>query len=232
MRSSAVTVSAVIFDWGGTLTPWHTIDHDEIWRVICSPHYDADHFAPTAAALRSAENQLWEISEREQRSSTLEELLSRAGVEPSEAFFDSYFQAWEPHTFTDPDAPEVLRRLRGRGIKIGVLSNTMWPRARHEQIFARDGVLELIDGAVYSSEIPWTKPHPEAFRAAMAAIGATEPGECVFVGDRPIDDVHGARNAGMRTVLVPNSDVPAFANAVPDAIIERLADLIAVIDRW
>ena len=47
----------------------------------------------------------------------------------------------------------------------------------HEEVFRRDGVLDLIDGAVYSSEIPWTKPHPEAFRAAMAAVGVDDPAQ-------------------------------------------------------
>jgi putative hydrolase of the HAD superfamily len=227
-----MNVSAVIFDWGGTLTPWHTIDQDELWRAICTPHYGAAATGELAAGLRAAERRLWEVAEGEHRSATLAELLALAGIEPTEAFLESYFQAWEPHTFTDPDAPDVLRRLRERGIRIGVLSNTMWPRDRHEQIFDRDGVLGLIDGAVYSSEIPWTKPHPEAFRAAMAAVGVTEPGACVFVGDRPFDDVYGARQAGMRTVLVPNSDVPAFADAVPDAVIGRLAELPALIEQW
>jgi putative hydrolase of the HAD superfamily len=222
----------VIFDWGGTLTPWHTIDQDEHWLAICAPHADPDTATRMAADLRAAEERLWEAAEREHRSATLDELLSLAGVTPTEAFLDSYYQAWEPHTFTDPDAPGVLRELRGRGIKIGVLSNTMWPRTHHERIFDRDGVLDLIDGAVYTSEIPWTKPHPEAFRAAMAAVGVTDAGECVFVGDRPFDDVHGARGAGMRTVLVPNSNVPTFTDAVLDAVIERLTDLPALIDRW
>jgi putative hydrolase of the HAD superfamily len=227
-----VTVSAVIFDWGGTLTPWHTIDHDELWRAICAPHCDHDQLADTAAMLRSAENDLWGIAEREQRSATLDEVFARAGVQPSEAFLAGYFRAWEQHTFTDPEAVEVLLELRRRGIKIGVLSNTMWPRAHHERIFTRDGLIDLIDGAVYSSEIPWTKPHPEAFRAALAAVGVSCPRDCVYVGDRPFDDVHGAHQAGLRTVLIPNSDVPAFAAAEPDAIIGRLGELIAVIDRW
>src|SRR6476646_4582404 len=77
----------------------------------------------------------------------------------------------------------------------------------------RDEVLNLIDGAVYTSEIEWVKPHPEAFRAAMAAVGETDPSACVFVGDRPYDDIHGAKSAGMRAVLVANSAVPAFAAA-------------------
>jgi putative hydrolase of the HAD superfamily len=227
-----VTVSAVIFDWGGTLTPWHTIDQDELWRAVCAPHCDEAQVTDTVAVLRSAEGYFWEISEREQRSATLDQVFARAGVEPSEAFLDGYFRAWEPHTLTDPDAAEVMRDLRRRGIKIGVLSNTMWPRARHERIFTRDGLLDLIDGAVYSSEIPWTKPHPEAFRAAMAAVGVTRPQDAVYVGDRPFDDVHGAHEAGMGTVLIPHSEVPAFSAAVPDAVIDRLADLTAVIDRW
>ena len=144
----------------------------------------------------------------------------------------SYALAWEPHTLTDPDVPELFRRLRAAGVKIGVLSNTMWPRSMHEQVFIRDGVLELIDGAVYSSEIEWTKPHPEAFRAAMAAVGVTDPAACVFVGDRPYDDVFGAKRAGMRAVLVPNSDVPTWPEAEPDAVIGRLADLAPLIDAW
>lgn len=222
----------MIFDWGGTLTPWHTIDAAEFWQAVCAQHYEASLAARTAAMLHTAELGLWDIARREQRSATLDDLLSLAGVQPSEEFLESYFLAWEPHTFTDPGAGELLRELRRRGIKIGVLSNTMWPRARHELIFARDGVLDLIDGAVYSSEIPWTKPHPEAFRAAMAAVGADRPWDCVYVGDRPFDDIHGAHAAGLRTVLVPNSDVPAFDGAAPDAVISRLAELPGVIDRW
>jgi putative hydrolase of the HAD superfamily len=99
-------------------------------------------------------------------------------------------------------------------------------------VFRRDGVLDLIDGAVYSSEIPWTKPHPQAFRAAMAAVGVDDPAACVFVGDRPYDDVHGAKRAGMRAVLIPHSAVPPFEEVTPDAVISRLADLPAQLDAW
>jgi putative hydrolase of the HAD superfamily len=227
-----VGVCAVIFDWGGTLTPWHNIDQDELWRAVCGRHDDAGLAAQTAARLRAAEQELWELAEREHRSATLDEVFSRAGVQATEALLATYFEAWDPHTFTDPGAAELLRGLRERGIKIGVLSNTMWPRDQHERIFSRDGVLELIDGAVYSSEIAWTKPHPEAVRAAMAAIGVTSPAECVYVGDRPFDDMYGAHRAGMRTVLIPNSDVPGYEGVAPDAVVGRIADLLDVIDRW
>jgi putative hydrolase of the HAD superfamily len=227
-----VTVEAVIFDWGGTLTPWHTVDHETLWREVCALHFAEELAERNAEAIRVAEWELWRVAESEHRSATMDHVFERAGVAPTAAFLASYALAWEPHTLTDPDVPELFRRLRAAGVKIGVLSNTMWPRSMHEQVFIRDGVLELIDGAVYSSEIEWTKPHPEAFHAAMTAVGVTDPAACVFVGDRPYDDVFGAKRAGMRAVLVPNSDVPAWPEAEPDAVIGRLADLAPLIDAW
>jgi putative hydrolase of the HAD superfamily len=227
-----VAVEAVIFDWGGTLTPWHSVDHENLWLTVCARHYPAAEAVAAAAAARAAEMELWRLAESAQQSSTLDAVFARAGVTAPAGLLDSYYEAWDPHTFTDPDASPLLRELRRRGIKIGVLSNTMWPRAAHERIFIRDEILDLIDGAVYSSEIPWVKPHPEAFRAAMRAVGVTDPAGCVFVGDRPYDDVQGAQSVGMRAVLVPNSDVPACAGVQPDAEIARLADLLGHLDRW
>ena len=227
-----MAVRAVIFDWGGTLTPWHTIDHPVLWRGVCAPHYPASEAAAIADAVAAAEAELWLRSETEHRSATLADIFAAAGIEPAAAFLDSYYRAWDPHTYTDPDVAPLLRGLRRRGIKTGVLSNTTWPRAAHERVFARDAVLELFDGAVYSSEIPWTKPHPEAFRAAMAAVGETDPAACVFVGDRPRDDIYGAKSVGMRAVLVPHSEVPAHDSVVPDAVISSLAELPAHLEKW
>jgi putative hydrolase of the HAD superfamily len=227
-----MAVRAVIFDWGGTLTPWHLVDHDSLWRAACAPHFPPERAAEVAGAILAAERALWQATERSHRSATLAQVFERAGVTVTDEFLASYFETWEPHTFTGPEVAPLLRGLRERGIRVGVLSNTMWPRSAHERVFLRDQVLDLIDGAVYSSEIPWAKPHPEAFRAAMAAVGVDDPAACVFVGDRPYDDVHGAKSAGMRAVLVPNAHVPAFGAAVPDAVITSLAELMPHIDAW
>jgi putative hydrolase of the HAD superfamily len=117
-----------------------------------------------------------------------------------------------------------------------VLSNTLWPRSYHERLFARDGVLHLLDGAVYTSEIARVKPHREAFEAAMAAVEVGDPTRVVFVGDRLYDHVHGAACLGMRTVFVPHSAIPpnqrGRVEGVPDAVVGRLADLLSVLDEW
>jgi putative hydrolase of the HAD superfamily len=222
-------IRAVIFDWGGTLTPWHTVEPLEAWRAAVGD-------VELAARLHAAEEAAWLSSRDEQRSASLADVFAAAGVEHSEEILAAFHEWWEPHTYLDPDAPALFHALRERGIRIGVLSNTIWPRAEHERIFDRDRVLSLIDGGVYTSEIPWTKPHPEAFRAALAAVGVSDASQAVFVGDRRFDDIHGAKAVGMRAVLVPHSTIPDHqhgpVSGEPDAVVQRLADLIAVIDAW
>lgn len=224
-----MTVQAVIFDWGGTLTPWHTIEPRASWLAAVAD-------AQLAARLHAAEDGVWLRSRDEQRSATLADVFAAAGVPLSDAALAAFHAWWEPHTHTDPEVPAVFAGLRERGIRIGILSNTIWPRSRHEGIFERDGILTLIDGAVYTSEIPWTKPHAQAFRAALAAVAVDDPAEAVFVGDRLFDDIHGAKSAGMRAVLVPHSTIPVEQHGPvlgePDAVIERLSDLLAVVDAW
>jgi putative hydrolase of the HAD superfamily len=225
----ATGISAVIFDWGGTLTPWHTIEPRASWLAAVADEQ-------SAARLHEAEEAAWLSCRDEQRSCTLESVFAAAGVTPTEAALAAFHAWWEPHTHTDPEVPALFAGLRERGIRIGVLSNTIWPRREHERIFARDEVLGLIDGAVYTSEIPWTKPHPEAFRAALAAVGVSDAAEVVFVGDRLFDDIHGAKSIGMRAVLVPHSTIPESqvgpVIGEPDAVIRRLGELLEVIDGW
>jgi putative hydrolase of the HAD superfamily len=224
-----VTVRAVIFDWGGTLTPWHTVQPHEAWIAAVSDE-------EVAGRLAAAEAEIWARTTDGHRSGTLHEVFTTAGVPVSDAAVAAFSAWWDPHTFLDPDAPALFEALRDRGIRIGVLSNTIWSRSRHEEIFERDGILHLIDGAVYTSEIEWTKPHPEAFKAALDAVDIAEPAEAVFVGDRPYDDIHGAKSVGMRAVLIPHSDIPEIQRGPvagdPDAVVQRLGDVLAVVDGW
>ncbi len=232
-------VEAVVFDWGGTLTPWHTIDLREQWLRYAEVA-DPDHADELSARLLGAEDDAWRAGREHRRSATLDQIFRGVGVEPVGETHDralaAYHAFWEPHTFTDPDVAPLFTALRERGVKVGILSNTLWSREHHEDVFRRDGVLDLIDGATYSSELAWTKPHPEAFRTAMSAVGVTDPARVVFVGDRPYEDIHGAKSVGMRAVLVPHSVIPdeqkGHVEGDPDAVIYRLADLLPAVDGW
>ena len=111
-----------------------------------------------------------------------------------------------------------------------MLSNTHWPRAWHERWLERDGVLGLIEARVYTSDLEHTKPHPESFLTVLGELGVA-PADAVFVGDRPVDDISGAKALGMRAVLIPNDYVPDHP-VTPDARITRLSELLPLVESW
>jgi putative hydrolase of the HAD superfamily len=231
-----VELDAVIFDWGGTLTRWHDIDFHAESLALAAAVTTAGHDPATArVALHEAGGVVWGRSRDHQQSSTIADLFGVAGLDHDPALLTAYRQFWEPHTYTDPEARPLFERLRADGIRVGVLSNTIWPRAWHVDIFRRDDVYDLIDGDVYTSEIAWTKPSPHAFHAAMEAVGAADPSRCVYVGDRLFDDIWGAQQAGMRAVHIPLSAIPVgqvgHAEGTPDGVIRSLAALPGVLAR-
>ena len=233
----AAMLEAVIFDWGGTLTRWHDVDFHAESLALAQAVVGADHdVSVSQQRLHEAGATIWRRSRDHQRSATLADLFTEAGLSHAPELLAAYYEFWEPQTYTDPDVRPMWEELRRRGLKVGVLSNTIWPRAWHEGFFRRDGVDHLIDGDVYTSEIPWTKPSPDAFRAAMAAVGVTDPARCVYVGDRLFDDVWGAWNAGLRTIHIPLSRIPAeqvgHSEGEPDAVAHRLSDIPAILDGW
>lgn len=233
-----MTVEAVIFDWGGTLTRWHDVDfHAEALALAQAVRGAGEDDHPVnAARLHQAGAAVWGRSRDQQRSATIADLFDEAGLDHDPELLTAYYDFWVPHTETDADVRPLWEELRADGIKVGVLSNTIWPRDWHRGFFARDGVDALIDGDVYTSEVPWTKPSENAFHAALDAVGATDPSRCVYVGDRLFDDVYGARRAGLRAIHIPHSTIPAeqlgHTEGVPDAVAQRLGDVLAIVRGW
>jgi putative hydrolase of the HAD superfamily len=233
-----VTVEAVIFDWGGTLSEFVNAELVDAWR-LAARHLDPAHEDEIAARLVQVEADFWATTSSHQRSATLAQLLATAAAElqldVAEALLEEaalrHLDAWTPHIRHDPDAVAVLTDLAAAGLRIAMLSNTHWPRAFHERFLERDGLVELIDARLYTSEMEFQKPHPSAFLAAAQAVGA-EPDRCVFVGDRPWDDISGAQAVGMRTVLRPNPWAPDIAGIDPDARIDSLPQLVDLVAGW
>jgi len=230
-------IQAVLFDWGGTLTTFHNVDMIDAWRVA------AELLAPeradeVAEALLAAEREIWQRTTTTMRSATTAEVLQTAsqavGLPVETALHakavERYLDHWSPTSNARPDARAMLRALKERGLRTGLLSNTHWPRRRHEEWLARDGILDLLDARVYTSDLEHVKPHPEAFRALLDAVGAG-PDQAVFVGDRLHDDVAGAKQLGMRAVWVRNDVVPSY-DVQPDAVIDDLAELVGIVDGW
>lgn len=233
----------LVLDWGGTITPWHEVDYRAQWAAFADGYGTmACAQNSLAAALLTAEESVWARVRDDHRSGHLREILESVGVarpaEPydaaTEAGILAYREFWEPHTFTHPAWPRVWEELRSRGIRIGVLSNTIWPRSWHESWFVRDGVFDLLDAQIYSSDLPWAKPHPDIFRHAADAL-RIPPEQCAYLGDRRYEDVWGSQRVGMQGWWMPHDNLPAdqvvTVTVTPDAIIEEPDDVLALLGR-
>jgi putative hydrolase of the HAD superfamily len=250
-RPEPGALEAVLFDWGGTLTPWHTIDLGDQWRVFAReihgipfgsedvPAADLERAHALAERILEAEGEAWQRSRSEHTSARLDVVLRAAGIDPwhdrHHVALAAYRRYWEPHTWTDPQVRPLWEGLRARGLKVGVLSNTIWSREYHRGLFERDGVLDLLDADVYSSEIRVTKPHALAFETACRALEVA-PTSTVYVGDRLFEDVLGSQEIGMRAIWVPHSDIPldqqVHVDVTPDAVAHELCEVLDVIEGW
>ena len=145
---SAQPIEAVIFDWGGTLSHWINQDRiPEFWRLAAT-ELDAERVDALVETLMAAEAKVWNDVRAAQRSGRLRDIVAAAAeqheLELAEEWFEraaaAYLEGWELELQHKPDALPMLAALKGMGLKTGLVSNTHWPRAFHEQLLARDGL--------------------------------------------------------------------------------------------
>jgi putative hydrolase of the HAD superfamily len=241
-------VRAVIFDLGGTLVDWPGWDEDAPRRWSLAYEYAQSVLRgrpiPDAAAfiraMRAAELAHWRRVEMEQASQSPSEVVREgfrnlgieATAEEIAATLDGYGRAVRGWSIAFPDARATLAELRGRGYRIGLLSNTWWAPEWHNADLELHGLAELLDVVAYTSALPRSKPHPSVFREVADRLGV-EARTCAMVGDRTIDDVAGALGAGMRAVWKANDRPwPRPAEIVPTATITALAELPSLFREW
>jgi putative hydrolase of the HAD superfamily len=130
-----------------------------------------------------------------------------------------------------PETTAALERLAGEGYRMGLVSNVaLLPHLMREDL-EHLGLARFLDAATFSSEVGVRKPHPRIFTTVLEELGVPAP-EAAFVGDRLLDDVAGAREVGMRTVLTHEFRQEEDPDIRADAVIGSLAELPGVLAGW
>lgn len=127
-----------------------------------------------------------------------------------------------------PDTVPVLEKLSGR-YALGMVTNTDGLQGMKMHRLERSGVLKFFQAVVVAGEdVPETKPNPRPFLRA-AELLHVKPHECIMVGDDPVNDVLGAKSAGMRAVLFDrHGGKPCPVK--PDHVVKNLKELLALLD--
>jgi putative hydrolase of the HAD superfamily len=145
-----------------------------------------------------------------------------------EAAIDCHRTQIAPFTALDRRTRALLVRLRRERIATAIVTNgtaaSQRSKVRHW------GLPDLVGAIVVSEEVGAAKPDPAIFRHALDAIGA-DPTSTLFVGDRPVADVFGARRLGMLTAWVDHGRNWEIAEPPPDYVIAgawEVGDLLGV----
>jgi putative hydrolase of the HAD superfamily len=148
-------------------------------------------------------------------------VLAHAGVARSDATAAALTELHRYHTasnlweYVPAYVVPFLETLRGRGLRLVVVSNANGTLLKHMD---RLDLTRRFDCVLDSADEGVEKPDPRFFDIALARSGARKD-TTIHVGDLYHVDVVGARNAGLRGVLLDE------ANLRPDADCPRVQSL-------
>lgn len=183
-------MKAVIFDWGGVL-----IDRPaECLRAYCAEqlgvNYEVfsqvyDKHEPAVQRGTLAEGDLWN------------QVCSELGVpvpKTPSLWGDAFRHCYQPKE----EVFQLARDLRGKGYKVGFLSNTEQP----SMDFFEEQHYDMFDAKVFSCAEGVAKAEPEIYLLAAERLGVP-PDEAVFIDDKE-EWVAGAKEVGMAVILFHN----------------------------
>ncbi|NQE62572.1 phosphonoacetaldehyde hydrolase [Caulobacter sp. RHG1] len=207
--SPASPITAVIFDWAGTVIDFGCMAPVVAFRAAFAETgfeiSEAEAREPMGAAKREHIAMILAATDVQAR------WLGRFGAASTEASIDDLYarflrldaQSTTEHSGLIPGALDTLAALRARGAGIG--STTGYPREIMDRILrlaAAQGYAP--DSCVTVSDVERGRPWPDMVQAAAAELGAADPARCVVVDDSPTG-LEAARKAGMWAVGVSAS---------------------------
>jgi putative hydrolase of the HAD superfamily len=236
-------IKAALFDYGGTLVT--SVGNDIMPLVVEGAKYahaylqkinpeapNFNTFYQTASnALQSAFMAIMGTPSELQASEVMDELLSDLDIFLSKEQFAEFTREWfkpfRQKTSLLDGVKEALQALKDRGLKLAIISNTIWPQYIVDEEMKRLGINNYFDCIVTSCAFGTKKPYPEIFEHTLSKLGV-EATEAVFVGDSLKEDVAGASMVGMKTILLDwkREEVPGIT---PDAKINALSELAGAI---
>jgi len=179
-----------------------------VWREFaCSAHPGRDRFQAHPGGARG----FWRAF--------VERVTALAGAPAPSRFavaelYERFATAAPWHVFDD--VRPALDALAASDLRLAVISN--WDDRLPRVLRALD-LAAAFDAIVVSHEIGVEKPHAAIFEAAVERLGVA-PMEVVHVGDSRLEDVEGARGAGLRALLLSRDGSGDLArlDALPAAL--------------
>lgn len=239
-------LKAILFDLGDTLFDFEPMNRAEVFETAGRKTYDflasMGHSLPPFR--RYYKSQVWTVrwaylcSVVRRREFNAFDLLAKVCDRMRLQLDDATLRelAWQwyspltHHTKVAADVIPTLTRLRERGLKLALVSNTFIPGFVLDKHLQLHDLLEFFPIRVYSSAVGVCKPHPRIFEEALRQVGVSAS-DALFVGDVVRKDIVGAQRVGMRAVLRKPHAVNGH-HRIADFVIRRVSELHNIVARF
>ena len=126
------------------------------------------------------------------------------------------------------EAIPMLLTLKKRGYAVGLITNGN--HALQYKKLQMLGLQYIFDEVIVSGDVMTEKPDRDIFLLMCEKL-ALEPGEMVYVGDNPRNDVEGAREAGYHTIWMKSTGFWDYEVTPAEESVERVEDVPAAVER-
>lgn len=198
-------LKAVLFDLGGTLI--ETPDISEILQKILEVKGILRSIEEISKAIEAADKRMGGYKDlpslREEfwiKWNT--EILKTLGIQKDQKILSTWiFESWWDYAQARlyPEVRKVLQRLREMGLKLGVVTNGL--KSDADKLLPQVGLANAFDIVVVIDSVGKMKPDKDIFLHALKKLDI-KPHEALFIGDRIEEDYNGAKNAGIKALLI------------------------------
>ncbi|MEM7113910.1 MAG: HAD family hydrolase [Chloroflexota bacterium] len=248
MSRSTKRIDTVLFDLDDTIIDWSTMEgtYGSINQKLAGNVYDhlqeEGHALPERdvflRAYRDVIVENWRVAKETWAgvnfAKSLQKVFTAVNLDLAQIDLNAALIAYDwgpmPGVLPYEDATDMLDWLKANDYQIGLVTNAMLPMWMRDAELEAYGLLHYFDARITSGDTGYMKPHPAIYWRIMGMLHTT-PERCVFVGDRPGNDIVGANDVGMHSVLIdpPHLDHD-LEGTVPDFTINTLRELIPILE--
>ncbi|MGI9107597.1 MAG: HAD family hydrolase [Pyrinomonadaceae bacterium] len=184
-------LKAVIFDIDGTLVD--SVDlHARAWQEAFRHFGREVEFEKVRHQIGKGGDQLMPVF-------FSKEELERFGEAMEKFRGEHYKRDYLPRVRAFPQVRELFERVRAEGLRIALASSAKQDELKTYKEIAR--IADLVEEETSADDADKSKPHPDIFEAALAALGDVKAHEAVVIGDTPYD-AEAAGKLNLRTIGV------------------------------
>jgi putative hydrolase of the HAD superfamily len=226
-------VKAVIFDYIGTLVSCKSYSMDasrlKLYNALVDEGFKIEKHAFLEAYIKAHEKyrivryeQLREVT----NAVWVAEALTDMGytVEPDDGYLKAalnvFFKDYVDSLYLREGAKKLIEKAIQHG-KVGLVSNFTHAPVVYSSL-RQLGIENCFNAIVVSDANGWRKPSKHIFNDALGRL-QVKASEAVYIGDSPLEDIEGAKAAGLKTVFVSSQ-----FNSLKDLIESKIEPHVAV----